>query len=89
MKQEGLTAAEVGFVGDDVIDLPAMRHSGFAVAVANARAEVKKEAHYVTPHAGGDGALRDAIEYVLKAQGKWERVVEEYIGERSSKASGR
>jgi len=84
LKQEGLTAAEVGFVGDDVIDLPAMRHSGFAVAVANARAEVKREAHYVTPHAGGDGGLRDAIEYVLKAQGKWEWVVEEYIGERSS-----
>jgi 3-deoxy-D-manno-octulosonate 8-phosphate phosphatase (KDO 8-P phosphatase) len=84
LKQENLTAAEVAFVGDDVIDLPAMRHCGFAVAVANARAEVKKEAHYVTPHAGGDGALRDAIEYVLKAQGKWKRVVAEYIGERSS-----
>ena len=87
LRQEGLAAGEAGFVGDDVIDLPAMRHSGFAVAVANARAEVKKEAHYVTPHAGGDGALRDAIEYVLKAQGKWERVVEEYIGERSPKSS--
>jgi 3-deoxy-D-manno-octulosonate 8-phosphate phosphatase (KDO 8-P phosphatase) len=84
LRQEGLAPADVGFVGDDVIDLPAMRHSGFAVAVANARAEVKKEAHYVTPHGGGDGALRDAIEYVLKAQGKWDRVVEEYIGERSS-----
>ncbi|MFZ0804324.1 MAG: HAD hydrolase family protein [Terriglobales bacterium] len=87
LRQEGLAAGEAGFVGDDVIDLPAMRHSGFAVAVANARAEVKKEAHYVTPHAGGDGALRDAIEYVLKAQGKWQRVVEEYIGERSPKSS--
>ncbi|MGH9499398.1 MAG: KdsC family phosphatase [Terriglobales bacterium] len=83
LKQEGLTTAEVGFVGDDVIDLPAMRHSGLAVAVANARAEVKKEAHYVTPHAGGDGALRDAVEFVLKAQGNWDRAVEEYIGERS------
>ena len=37
----------------------------------NARAEVKKEAHYITPHAGGDGALRDAVEFILKAQGKW------------------
>jgi 3-deoxy-D-manno-octulosonate 8-phosphate phosphatase (KDO 8-P phosphatase) len=87
LRQEGLSAGEAAFVGDDVIDLPAMRHSGFSVAVANARAEVKKEAHYVTPHAGGDGALRDAIEYVLKAQGKWERVVNEYIGERSPKSS--
>ena len=87
LQQEGLSPNEAAFVGDDVIDLPAMRHSGFAVAVANARAEVKKEAHYITPHAGGDGALRDAIEYVLKAQGKWKRVVEEYIGERSPKSS--
>jgi 3-deoxy-D-manno-octulosonate 8-phosphate phosphatase (KDO 8-P phosphatase) len=84
LRQEGFASSEAAFVGDDVIDLPAMRHSGFAIAVANARAEVKKEAHYVTPHAGGDGALRDAIEYVLKAQGKWGRVLEEYIGERSS-----
>ena len=87
LRQEGLSPSEVAFVGDDVIDLPAMRHCGFAVAVANARSEVKKEAHYVTPHSGGDGAVRDAIEYVLKAQGKWERVVEEYIGERSPKGS--
>jgi len=87
LRREGLSASEVGFVGDDVIDLPAMRHSGLAVAVANARDEVKKDAHYITPHAGGDGALRDAIEFVLKAQGKWKRVVEEYIGERSPKNS--
>ncbi|MGO9128032.1 MAG: KdsC family phosphatase [Terriglobales bacterium] len=87
LRQEGLSPSEAGFVGDDVIDLPAMRHCGFAVAVTNARAEVKKEAHYITPHAGGEGALRDAIEYVLKAQGKWKRAVEEYIGERSPKSS--
>ena len=86
LQQEKLSASEAAFVGDDVIDLPAMRHCGFAVAVANARAEVKKEAHYVTPHAGGDGALRDAIEFVLKAQGKWKRVVAEYVDERSPRA---
>ena len=72
------------FVGDDVIDLPVMRNCGLAIAVANARAEVKQEADYVTPHAGGDGALRDAVEYILKAQGKWKQVVSEYISERSS-----
>jgi 3-deoxy-D-manno-octulosonate 8-phosphate phosphatase (KDO 8-P phosphatase) len=83
LKQEGLSSAEASFVGDDVIDLPVMRHCGFAVAVANARAEVKREAHYVTPHSGGDGALRDAVEYILKAQGKWKVAVEQYIGERS------
>ncbi|MGA8867379.1 MAG: HAD hydrolase family protein [Candidatus Sulfotelmatobacter sp.] len=83
----GLKAEEAAFVGDDVIDLPAMRAGGLAIAVKNARPEVKKEAHYVTPHAGGDGALRDAVEFVLKAQGKWKRVVEDYIGERSAKRS--
>ncbi len=76
---DGLSASEVAFVGDDVIDLPVMRNCGFSVAVANARQEVKKESHYVTPHAGGDGALRDVIEFILKAQGKWKQAVESYI----------
>ena len=83
LAQEGLTAAEACFVGDDVIDLPAMWSCGLAVAVANARDEVKKDAHYVTKHRGGDGALRDTIEFILKAQNKWKKVVTEYIGERS------
>jgi len=83
IQKAGLQPEQAAFVGDDVIDLPAMRAGGFAVAVKNARAEVKKEAHYVTPHAGGEGALRDAVEFILKAQGKWKRVVEEYISGRS------
>ena len=85
--QAGLDANEAAYVGDDVIDLPVMRNCGLAIAVANARSEVKAEAHYVTPHAGGDGALRDATEYILKAQGKWKRVVSEYICQRSPKKS--
>jgi len=88
LKKENLQASEAAFVGDDVIDLPVMRNCGFAVAVANARREVKKEAHLVTEHAGGDGAARDAVEFILKAQGKWKRVVSEYICERSPKRSG-
>ncbi|MFY9558671.1 MAG: HAD hydrolase family protein [Terriglobales bacterium] len=84
LEEDGITPAEVAFVGDDVIDLPVMRRCGLAIAVKNARAEVKAEAHWVTPHAGGDGAARDAVEYILKAQGKWKKVVGEYILERSS-----
>ena len=80
---DGIKPEEAAFVGDDIIDLPAMRAAGLAIAVRNSRAEVKGEAHYVTPHAGGDGALRDAVEFILKAQGKWKKVVEAYIGERS------
>ena len=87
LKQEGLRSSEAAFVGDDVIDLPVMRNCGFAIAVANAREEVKAEAHYVTPHSGGDGAARDAVEFILKAQGNWKRVVSEYICERSPKKS--
>jgi 3-deoxy-D-manno-octulosonate 8-phosphate phosphatase (KDO 8-P phosphatase) len=84
VREEGIELDEAAFVGDDVIDLPAMRAAGLSIAVQNARVEVKKEAHYVTPHAGGDGALRDAVEFILKAQGVWKKIVDEYIGERSS-----
>jgi 3-deoxy-D-manno-octulosonate 8-phosphate phosphatase (KDO 8-P phosphatase) len=83
LEKDGITAAEAAFVGDDVIDLPAMRKCGLAIAVKNARPEVKAEAHWATPHGGGDGAARDAVEYILKAQGKWKQAVEDYISERS------
>jgi 3-deoxy-D-manno-octulosonate 8-phosphate phosphatase (KDO 8-P phosphatase) len=78
-RQAGLTSEEAAFVGDDIVDLPAMRLAGLAVAVRNARTDVKDEAHYTTPHAGGDGALRDAVEFILKAQGKWKKVLETYL----------
>jgi 3-deoxy-D-manno-octulosonate 8-phosphate phosphatase (KDO 8-P phosphatase) len=82
-KQAGLEPNETAFVGDDIVDLSAMRAGGLAIAVKNARAEVKQEAHYVTPHAGGDGGLRDAVEFILKAQGKWKRAVEDYLAGKS------
>jgi len=88
LRSEGLAATEAAFVGDDVIDLPVLRNCGLAVAVANARDEVKRQAHYVTAHRGGDGALRDAVEFVLKAQGKWKQVVSEYTYERSPRQTG-
>jgi 3-deoxy-D-manno-octulosonate 8-phosphate phosphatase (KDO 8-P phosphatase) len=83
VREDGIKPEEAAFVGDDVIDLPAMRTAGLAIAVKNARPEVKKEAHYITPHAGGEGALRDAVDFILKAQGKGKKVLEAYIGERS------
>ena len=81
VKQAGLAPEEAAFVGDDVIDVPAMRAAGLAIAVKNARAEAKKEAHFTTPHTGGDGALRDAVEFILEAQGKWKKILDAYIGE--------
>jgi 3-deoxy-D-manno-octulosonate 8-phosphate phosphatase (KDO 8-P phosphatase) len=82
-KEAGLELNEIAFVGDDIVDLSAMRAGGLAIAVKNARAEVKKEAHYITPHAGGEGGLRDAVEFILKAQGKWKRAVEDYLAGKS------
>jgi len=82
LEEDGITAGEAAFVGDDVIDLPVMRKCGLAIAVKNARPEVKAEAHWVTAHAGGDGAARDAVEYILKAQGKWKKAVAGYTEER-------
>jgi len=83
MAKEQIGLDEICYVGDDVIDLPVMRECGFAVAVANARDNVKTEAHYITPHEGGHGAARDAIEFILSAKGILQKVIDEYIDERN------
>src|SRR5271167_2121439 len=84
LQKEALTPEQACYVGDDVIDLPVMRLCGLAIAVKNSRPEVLRESHYVTPHEGGHGAVRDAIEYVLRAQGMLDRVIDEYIQSRST-----
>ncbi len=84
LEKEGLAPQQVCYVGDDVIDLPVMRLCGLAIAVKNARPEVLRESHYVTPHEGGHGAVRDAIEYVLREQGALDRVMEGYIQSRAT-----
>ena len=83
LQKTGFRADEACFVGDDVIDLPVMRVCGLAVAVKNARKEVKEEADFVTDHCGGNGAVRDVVEYVLKAQGKLEDCINQYIASRT------
>jgi 3-deoxy-D-manno-octulosonate 8-phosphate phosphatase (KDO 8-P phosphatase) len=81
MQKEGVALDEICYVGDDVIDLPAMREVGLAIAVANARDRVQAEAHYVTPNEGGRGAGRDAIEFILEAQGTLDRCINAYVDE--------
>jgi 3-deoxy-D-manno-octulosonate 8-phosphate phosphatase (KDO 8-P phosphatase) len=81
MKKEGVTLEEIAYVGDDVIDLPVMRECGFAVAVADARPQVKAAAHFVTPNNGGGGAARDAIEFILDAKGVLNDCIEAYLDE--------
>ncbi|SDF72387.1 KdsC family phosphatase [Sporolituus thermophilus] len=78
LAKHGLAADEVGYVGDDLNDLPVMLRVGLACAVANAAAEVKAAAHFVATREGGRGAVREIIEFILKAQGKWERIVLAY-----------
>jgi 3-deoxy-D-manno-octulosonate 8-phosphate phosphatase (KDO 8-P phosphatase) len=82
LQQAGLHAEEVAYIGDDIIDLPVMRACGLAFAVPNARPDVKNEAHVVTEHVGGQGAVRDAVEYILRAQSKLEDAVNLYLNER-------
>jgi 3-deoxy-D-manno-octulosonate 8-phosphate phosphatase (KDO 8-P phosphatase) len=76
--QCGLTWADACFVGDDVIDIAVFRKVGLAVAVANARPDAKAEAHLLTKARGGHGAVREIIERILKAQGKWKATVEAF-----------
>ncbi len=83
MEKEGVSLDEIAYVGDDVIDLPVMRECGFAVAVADARPQVKAAAHYVTPNKGGHGAARDAVEFILEAKGLLDGCIEAYIDERN------
>jgi 3-deoxy-D-manno-octulosonate 8-phosphate phosphatase (KDO 8-P phosphatase) len=68
----------VACIGDDLTDVPIMRLVGFAVATANARPEVKAAAHYVTGAPGGAGAVREAVELILKAQGLWGEILTHY-----------
>ena len=81
LTRTGLTPDEIAYVGDDIIDLPVLRVCGLAIASANARPQVKAAAHYVTEHPGGQGAGRDAIDFILTAQGSLDRVIEEYLDE--------
>jgi 3-deoxy-D-manno-octulosonate 8-phosphate phosphatase (KDO 8-P phosphatase) len=81
MAKEDVGLDQIAYVGDDVIDLPVMRQVGLAIAVANAREQVKAEAHYVTAHAGGNGAGRDAVDFILNAKGMLSHCIETMIDE--------
>ena len=78
LAREKLDWSEVCFVGDDVVDLGPLARAGFGVAVADARPEVKAAAHFVTQAVGGRGAVREVVEMILQAQGKWESVIAVY-----------
>ncbi|MCI0460265.1 MAG: HAD hydrolase family protein [Gemmataceae bacterium] len=75
LAQTALRPSQVGFIGDDLPDLPILGQVGLAVAVADACPEVLAQAHYVTQAAGGRGAVRETIELILRCQGEWQKTV--------------
>lgn len=76
----GVSASEVAYVGDDVVDLPIMTRVGMAVAVQDAHELVKKHAHWITPNGGGRGAARDLCELIMEAQGTLAGQMQAYLG---------
>ncbi|HEY2016562.1 MAG TPA: HAD hydrolase family protein [Bryobacteraceae bacterium] len=73
-----IDSSEVAYIGDDLTDVVVMRRVGLAIATANARPEVKKIAHYVTSVPGGQGAVRETVELLLEAQGRWTEILRHY-----------
>ncbi|PYT31763.1 MAG: 3-deoxy-D-manno-octulosonate 8-phosphate phosphatase [Acidobacteria bacterium] len=78
LRDSGFDKSQVAFIGDDFTDIVVMRRVGLAIATANARLEVKQQAHYVTSQPGGSGAVREVIELILKAQGLWSEILKHY-----------
>jgi len=78
LRDAKIDASEVAYIGDDLTDAVILRRVGLAVATANARPEVKALAHYVTQAAGGEGAVREVVEILLKAQNRWPEILKHY-----------
>jgi 3-deoxy-D-manno-octulosonate 8-phosphate phosphatase (KDO 8-P phosphatase) len=75
VQKAGVTEDEVAYMGDDLPDMPLLQRAGLAVAPANAAAEVKGICHFVTKARGGEGAARETVELILKAQGRWKEAI--------------
>jgi 3-deoxy-D-manno-octulosonate 8-phosphate phosphatase (KDO 8-P phosphatase) len=91
LTEHGVGPEAVAYIGDDLVDIPAMARAGLAIAVADAAPEVKALAHVVTRKPGGHGAVRECVELILRAQGAWDAAVDAYVRDRggASLAGGR
>ena len=78
LEEEGLGDDDVGYVGDDVVDLPVLKRAGFAAVVADSVDDIKPFADYISEKPGGRGAVREVVEFILKSQGKWEEITARY-----------
>jgi 3-deoxy-D-manno-octulosonate 8-phosphate phosphatase (KDO 8-P phosphatase) len=93
-EEKGMSLARIAFMGDDLNDREAMRAAGVSIAPADAAPEIREIADLVTDARGGKGAARQAVEAVLKAQGRWEKAVDDYLAslverDRSRRAEGK
>jgi 3-deoxy-D-manno-octulosonate 8-phosphate phosphatase (KDO 8-P phosphatase) len=79
LRELRLDPEQACYIGDDLTDLPVIRYVGLGVAVADAVAEVRSAAAYITKSPGGRGAVRELIELVLKTKGRWEDVIQRYV----------
>jgi len=82
LRDSALVDAQVGYMGDDLQDLPVLRRVGFSAAPADATPEVRGRVHWVSERRGGHGAVRELIEHILRTQGAWDTAVESYLAER-------
>ncbi len=78
LAEAGVTTNECAYIGDDVADIPVMRRVGFAVAVSDAVEETKQAAHYTTALKGGEGAVREVCDLILKTQARWDEVMQRF-----------
>ena len=78
LRDAGLSDDAVAYMGDDLLDLPVLARAGLSAAPADGASEVRAHVHWVSAHGGGRGAVRELIELVLRAQGRWDAVVREY-----------
>lgn len=78
LERLSLEPLNVAFLGDDLVDIPVLRRVGFPMAVADAPVEVREQALYVTTAKGGEGAVREAVELLLKLRGQWEELLQDY-----------
>ncbi len=81
LRQQGVTDAEVAYMGDDVLDLPVLARVGLAAAPADCADEVRSRTHWVSHRPGGHGAARELVELVLRAQKRWESIMAAYVSD--------
>jgi 3-deoxy-D-manno-octulosonate 8-phosphate phosphatase (KDO 8-P phosphatase) len=85
----GVDAEQVAYMGDDVLDLPVLSRAGLAAAPSDAAEEVRARVHWVSRARGGDGAARDLVERILRAQNKWDELLASYLDEGPARAGVR